>query len=101
MKKLPSCSVPIMALERLAKPPGIYSPCRFESCTLRGVQIMLSDDADSLCFERKSLGKPTGLKNWRACVSHAKDHCCNDAYDSISGNAMDKYPGIVGFDTPP
>lgn len=26
-------------------------------------------------------------KNWRTCVSHAKDHCCNDAYDSISGNA--------------
>lgn len=29
------CSVPIMVLERLAKPPGVYSPCRFESYTLR------------------------------------------------------------------
>ena len=24
-----------MVLERLAKPPGVYSPCRFESYTLR------------------------------------------------------------------
>lgn len=29
------CSVPIMVLERLAKPPGVCSPCRFESYTLR------------------------------------------------------------------
>lgn len=29
------CSVPIMVLERLARPPGVYSPCRFESYTLR------------------------------------------------------------------
>lgn len=28
-------SVPIMVLERLAKQPGVYSPCRFEPYTLR------------------------------------------------------------------
>lgn len=40
-----------------------------------------------------SAGKPTGAYIWRACVSHAKDHYCNDAYDSTTGSATVKHRG--------
>lgn len=51
-----------MVLERLAKPPGVYSPCRFESYTLRFGQITLSASRWSM-FWLKCIGESRGKQS--------------------------------------
>lgn len=55
-------SVPIMVLERLAKPPGVYSPCRFESYTLRFGQITLPASRWSM-FRMNCIGESRGKQS--------------------------------------
>lgn len=55
-------SVPIMELEPVAIRSGVYSPCRFESYTLRFGQIMLFAIRWSM-FWLKSIGESRGKQS--------------------------------------